>query len=56
MHSVCYDGALYHYKLAYEGDYNDQDKQFTFAWDDETIAIDWQIANPIISSRDMLEG
>ena len=47
------DEALYHYKLAYDGDYNDFDNQFTFAWNDQSIGIDWKINNPIISERDM---
>ena len=49
------DNAIYHYKLAYAGDYNDFDNQFTFAWNDKTIGIDWKINNPIISERDMHE-
>ena len=47
------DEALYHYKLAYDGDYNDFDNQFTFPWNDESIGIDWKINNPITSERDM---
>ena len=47
------ENALYHYKLAYDGDYNDFDDQFTFAWNDESIGIDWKIKNPITSERDM---
>lgn len=46
------DEALYHYKLAYDGDYNDFDNQFTFPWNDESIGIDWKINNPITSERD----
>lgn len=52
---VMSDEALYHYKLAYDGDYNDFDNQFTFAWNDKSIGIDWKINNPIISERDMME-
>ena len=48
--------ALYHYKLAYEGEYNDFDKQFTYAWNDQTIGIDWTVKNPITSVRDMMES
>ncbi len=50
------DEALYHYKLAYEGDYNDSDNQFTFAWNDKSIGINWKINNPIISERDMMKA
>lgn len=46
--------ALYHYKLAYDGDYNDFDNQFTYAWNDESIGINWKINNPIVSERDMI--
>ena len=44
--------AVYHYKLAYTGDYNDADKQFTFKWDDDRIGISWPNLNPILSDRD----
>ena len=47
------DEALYHYKLAYNGNYNDFDEQFTYAWNDQSICIDWKISNPIMSDRDM---
>jgi len=49
---VISDCAMYNYKLAYFGDYNDYDKQFTYKWNDERIAIDWPINNPILSKRD----
>ncbi len=44
--------SIYNYKLAYLGDYNDYDKQFTYKWNDERIGIDWPIINPILSKRD----
>jgi len=44
--------ALYHYKLAYEGDYKDAGEQFTFAWDDHLFNIDWMTDSPILSERD----
>ena len=47
--------AVYHYKLAYEGDYIDADGQFTFAWNDERINIDWSVDNPILSDRDTIK-
>ena len=46
--------AVYHYKLAYEGDYIDANEQFTYAWNDASINIDWPIDNPILSDRDMM--
>jgi len=44
--------AVYHYKLAYEGDYIDADQQFTVAWNDPRLNIDWPTDDPILSARD----
>lgn len=44
--------AVYHYKLAYEGDYIDADKQFSLKWNDPKLNIDWPTNNPILSKRD----
>lgn len=44
--------ALYHYKLAYSGEYIDADKQFTIAWNDQRFNIDWPTDNPVLSERD----
>ena len=44
--------AVYHYKLAYEGDYIDSDDQFSVKWDDQTIGVNWLSKNPILSERD----
>lgn len=44
--------SIYNYKLAYNGEYNDYDKQFTFKWNDKMIGIDWPIKKPILSERD----
>ena len=44
--------AIYHYKLAYNGDYADADEQFTVAWNDPRINIDWPTSAPILSERD----
>jgi dTDP-4-dehydrorhamnose 3,5-epimerase len=44
--------AVYHYKLAYKGDYLDYDQQFTFNWNNKRINVDWPIKNPILSNRD----
>ncbi|MFL2693703.1 MAG: dTDP-4-dehydrorhamnose 3,5-epimerase family protein [Gammaproteobacteria bacterium] len=44
--------ATYHYKLAYKGDYVDANEQFTIAWNDPLIKIDWPISDPILSDRD----
>jgi len=46
------DNAIYHYKLAYEGEYIDAKDQFTVSWNDARLNIDWPINNPILSERD----
>ena len=46
------DIAIYHYKLAYEGDYIDHEDQFTIPWNDPRINIQWPSYNPILSDRD----
>lgn len=50
------DGAVYHYKLAYDGAYSDFDEQFTVAWNDPRINIDWPVQAPILSERDQREA
>ena len=49
---VMSDYGVYNYKLAYEGTYNDYDKQFTYKWNDKRININWPINQPILSDRD----
>jgi len=44
--------AVYHYKLAYCGDYIDADEQFSVKWNDNTIGINWMSDKPILSNRD----
>jgi len=44
--------AVYHYKLAYDGAYIDADEQFTVAWNDPRLNIDWPTQDPILSARD----
>ena len=46
------DIAVYHYKLAYKGDYLDADCQFSLKWNDPSIDIDWPTMDPILSDRD----
>lgn len=46
------EAAVYHYKLAYDGDYIDADEQFTVAWNDDRLNIDWPADDPILSARD----
>jgi dTDP-4-dehydrorhamnose 3,5-epimerase len=49
---VSSEAAVYHYKLAYDGDYIDADDQFTVAWNDPRLNIDWPTDDPILSARD----
>ena len=49
---VTSNSAIYHYKLAYDGDYIDADEQFTVSWDDPRLQINWPISTPILSDRD----
>ena len=44
--------AVYHYKLAYDGDYIDADEQFSVSWNDDSIGIKWLSDNPFLSNRD----
>ncbi len=46
------DEAVFHYKLAYDGDYIDADEQMTFLWNDKKLNIDWPCDNPILQGRD----
>ena len=49
------DKAVFHYKLAYDGEYIDADKQITVAWNDERIGINWPCNNPILQERDIIK-
>ncbi|MEE3711953.1 dTDP-4-dehydrorhamnose 3,5-epimerase family protein [Campylobacter sp. CLAX-7218-21] len=53
-HYVSSQNAVYYYKCAYIGKYTDADEQFTYAWNDPRIGIEWPTTNPILSERDML--
>ncbi|PHR45599.1 MAG: dTDP-4-dehydrorhamnose 3,5-epimerase [Fluviicola sp.] len=46
------DVAIYHYKLAYLGEYLDAEDQFTLKWNDPELGIEWPNNNPILSNRD----
>lgn len=50
---VMSDEVIYHYKLAYKGEYFDADQQFTYSWNDDKIGIKWPTTTPILSSRDI---
>jgi dTDP-4-dehydrorhamnose 3,5-epimerase len=51
-HYVLTDDSLFTYKMAYEGEYNDDTKQKTARWDDPKLGIDWPTKTPILSKRD----
>ncbi|MEI6852980.1 MAG: dTDP-4-dehydrorhamnose 3,5-epimerase [Bacteroidota bacterium] len=44
--------AVFHYKLAYDGEYIDADEQRTILWNDSEIGIEWPCSDPILQSRD----
>ncbi len=46
------ESAVYHYKLAYPGDYFDANNQFSIKWNNPDIGISWPVIKPILSNRD----
>ena len=48
--------AVYHYKLAYSGDYIDADEQFSLSWNDKSIGVKWLSDDPIVSNRDAVKN
>ncbi len=51
-HFVMEDDSIFSYKMAYEGEYNDETKQHTIVWNDSRFNIDWPTEYPILSKRD----
>lgn len=49
---VLSDHSVFHYKWSYKGEYPDVGDQFTIKWNDERLAINWPINNPILQMRD----
>lgn len=49
---VISDKALFHYKLAYTGEYFDVSKQTVIKWNDPRLNIKWPCDDPILSKRD----
>ncbi|HRI46797.1 MAG TPA: dTDP-4-dehydrorhamnose 3,5-epimerase family protein [Ignavibacteriaceae bacterium] len=49
---VLSDFAVFHYKLAYIGEYFDVAQQKVVKWDDDILKINWPIENPILQTRD----
>ena len=51
-HYVMEKNSIFYYKLAYEGEFVDVDKQKTIKWNSKKFNIEWPCTNPIISKRD----
>lgn len=51
-HFVMEDDSIFSYKMAYEGEYNDENKQKTILWNNPQFKIEWPTDNPILSKRD----
>lgn len=49
---VLSDFAVFHYKLAYGGEYFDVAQQMVVKWNDERLNINWPVKNPILQTRD----
>jgi dTDP-4-dehydrorhamnose 3,5-epimerase and related enzymes len=44
--------AIFHYKLAYDGEYIDAGEQMTFLWNNPELGVKWPCTNPILQYRD----
>ena len=44
--------AVFHYKLAYDGNYIDANEQITISWNDGDLGIEWPCKDPILQIRD----
>ena len=51
-HYIMEDDSLFHYKMAYQGEYNDETKQKTIVFNDKRFGIEWPVQQPILSKRD----
>ena len=51
-HFVLSDDCTFHYKQAFDGEYNDIDKQFVIKWNDKSWNFEWPHNNPILFGRD----
>ncbi len=49
---VISDDAVFHYKLAYEGEYIDAQDQLVVKWNDNRLGVKWPTENPILQGRD----
>ena len=55
-HYIMEDNSIFQYKLAYTGEYVDENEQGTIFWNDSRFKIDWPTNNPILSKRDKPNG
>ena len=51
-HYVMEKNSIFSYKLAYDGEFVDVDKQKNDKWDSKRFNIEWPCTNPLISKRD----
>lgn len=51
-HYVMEDDSIFFYKMAYDGEYNDETKQKTIVFNDKRFNVEWPVAQPILSKRD----
>ena len=49
---VLSDFCVFHYKLAYEGEYFDVAQQMVVKWNDPRLNIPWPVKDPILQARD----
>ena len=54
-HFVMEDDSIFYYKMAYQGEYNDENKQKTIVFNNPKFNIDWPVQSPILSKRDRYE-
>lgn len=54
-HFVMEDDSMFFYKMAYQGEYNDETAQKTIVFNDKRFKIDWPVQSPILSKRDRYE-
>ncbi len=50
-HLVLSERCVFHYKLS---EYYDPERERVFKWDDPRAAIEWPVANPILSKKDRM--
>jgi dTDP-4-dehydrorhamnose 3,5-epimerase len=54
-HFVMEDDSIFSYKMAYKGEYNDENAQKTIVFNNPKFNIDWPVKSPILSKRDTYE-